>query len=127
PPRRLLDFLRNLTLLVAAAATAAAGRLHPPLPLELLLLTARELLQLFLQLVDLLIAALLLGALLHLVLIRELVELELEQVGQVFGHLVLGAASAAASAALRAHLQLVLLLGVLQEFQRALLGRQGVL
>ena len=44
--------------------------------------------------------ALLLGALLHLVLVRQLVELELEQVGQVLGHLALLAAAATAAAAL---------------------------
>src|SRR5207245_4034618 len=98
-----------LTLQLAAAGPGpSAGRLQTPLPLELLLLPARELFQLLRQFVDLLIAVLLLGALLHLVLIRELVELELERIRQVFGLLVLLAAPAAASASLRAHLPLVL-------------------
>ena len=128
PARRLFEFLRELTLGVAAAAARlalACGR-QATLPLGLLLLPARELLQLLGELVDLLVAALLLGALLQLVLIRELVELELEQIGEVLGHLILSAAAAAA-AALRRHLHFVLLLGVLQQLQRALLGRQRFL
>ena len=90
PPRRLLDFLRELPLRVAAAAAACwPGRRQPPLPLGFLLLPPRQLLQLLDQLVDLLVAALLLGALLHLVLVRQLVQLELEEVGEILGHLVL--------------------------------------
>ena len=102
------------------------GRRHPPLPLGFLLLPPRQLLQLLEQLVDLLVAALLLGALLHLVLVRELVDLELEQIGEIFRHLVLPAAAATA-AALLGDLHLVLLLGVLQQLQRALFGRQRFL
>ena len=68
---------------------------------HLLLLAARQLLQLLDQLIDLLVAALLLGALLHLMLVRELVELELEEIGEVLGHRVLAAAAAAAALLLR--------------------------
>jgi len=89
-----------------------------------LLLTTGQFLQLLDQLVDLAIAALLLGALLHLVLIRQLVHLELEQVGEVVGERALLAAAATAAALLLRDLQLVLLLGVLQQLQRALLRRQ---
>ena len=64
-----------------------ALRRQPALTLGFLLLPPRELLQLLGQLVDLLVAALLLGALLHLVLVRQLVELELEEVGEVLRHL----------------------------------------
>ena len=90
PTRRFFDFLRELPLRVAAAAAARAlaARRHSPLPLGLLLLPARQLLQLLDQFVDAAVLALLLGALLHLVLVRQLVHLELEQVGEVFGHLV---------------------------------------
>ena len=127
PPRGLLQLVGELAL--AAAATAAAvllarGR-HPALPLGFLLLAPREVLQLLGELVHLLIARLLLGALLHLVLVRELVELELEQVREILGELAL--AAAATAAATLAHLHLVVLLGVLQQLQRALLGRERFL
>ena len=59
----------------------------------------------------------------HLVLVRQLVELQLEQIGEVLGHLVLSAAAAPATLLLR-HLQLVLLFGLLQQLEGALLGRQ---
>ena len=71
------------------------------------------------MLVDLPIGALLLGALLHLVLVGQLVQLELEQVGEIVRHVVLlpAAATTATAAVLHLHLQLVLLLGILQELQ----------
>ena len=127
PPRGLLEFVGELTL--AAAATAAAvllarGR-HPALTLGFLLLAPREVLQLLGEFVHFLVARLLLGALLHLVLVRELVELELEQVREIFGELAL--AAAATAAATLANLHLVILLGVLQQLQRALLGRERFL
>src|SRR5262249_52998077 len=88
-PRRLLELFGELPLRVRAV-TAARRRLsglqRAALPLDLLLLASGELLQLLDHLVDLLIALLHLGALLHLVLVRELVELELEQVREVLGH-----------------------------------------
>jgi hypothetical protein len=93
------------------------------LTLGFLLRTLREFLQLFGQLVELLIALLRLGALLHLVLVRELVHLELEEIGEVLA-LLLSAATAATAAALHLYLNLVLLLGNLQQPERALLGRQ---
>ena len=99
----------------------------PALPLGFLLLPPRQLLQLLGELVDLLVAALLLGALLHLVLVRELVELELEQVGEILGHLALPPPPPPPPPLLLRHLHLVLLLGVLQQLQRALLGRQRFL
>ena len=128
PSRRFLHFLRELSLRVAATAAARllAGGRQALLPLGFLLLTPRQLLQLLGELVDLLVGALLLGALLHLVLVGELVEFELEQVGEVLGHLVLSAAATAATALLR-DLHFVLLLGILQQLQRPLLGRQRFL
>ena len=100
-----------------------AGLRQPALPLGFLLLPPRQFLQLVGELVDRPVAGLLLGLLPHLVLVRQLVELELEQVGQVFGHLALSAAAAPA-ALLLGDLRLVLLLDDLQNLQRALLGRQ---
>src|ERR1019366_3968878 len=106
------------------APAAVAGLGHAPLPLHLLLLPPRQLLQLLDHLIDLLIALLLAGALLHLVLVRQLVELELEEIREVFGHRALTTAAAAPAALLLRHLELVLLLGVLQQLQRALLRRE---
>ncbi len=121
-PRRLFDFGGELALALSAARRVLAGRRHPPLTLGLLLLALRELLQLVGELVDLLLALLLAGALLHLVLVRQLVELQLEEIGEVVG-LLRAAAAAAAAALLLGELHLVLLLGRLQELQRGLLGR----
>ena len=80
----------------SSACSASARWLAPPpwppwpgerlLPLALgfLLLPARELAQLFHQRVDLLIGLLLLRALRGLVLVRELVEILLEELGEIF-------------------------------------------
>ncbi len=90
PARRLFELLRELTLRVAAAAARlalACGR-ETALTLGFLLLPPRELLQLLGELVDLLVAALLLGALLHLVLVGELVHLQLEEIGEILRHLL---------------------------------------
>src|SRR4029077_17116874 len=122
--RRLLDFVRELTLQIAGIARSLSLLRQPALTLHLLLLPPRQFLQLLDQLIDLLIVPLLLRARLHLVLVRELVQLQLEQIGEVLGHLVLTATSATAPAVLHRHLQLVLLLGVLQQLQRTLLGRE---
>ena len=75
-----------------AAAGAAA------LPLGLLLLALGQLLQLLGQLVDLVVGLLLLRALAGLVLVLQLVQLELEEVGQVFRFIALAAAFAFATA-----------------------------
>ena len=84
PARRFFDLLRELTLASPPPPPPPLGlRRQAALPLGFLLLPPRELLQLLEQLVDLLVAALLLGALLHLVLVRELVELELEEIGEI--------------------------------------------
>ena len=123
-PRGLFRFVGERALPGARIPRRALARLrHAPLPLHLLLLPPRELLQLLDQLIDLLVLPLLLGALLHLVLVRQLVELQLEQIGEVLGHLALSAAAAPAALLLR-HLQLVLLFGLLQQLEGALLGRQ---
>ena len=82
-----------------AAPPPPAGRPAPAaLPLGFLLLPPRQLLQL-LRSSSTCWSLLLLGALLHLVLVGQLVELELEQVGEILGHLALAAAAAAAAAA----------------------------
>ena len=79
-PRGLFRFIRERPLRRAGSARAVLARLrHPALPLHFLLLPARQLLQFLDELIDLLIAALLFGALLHLVLVRELVQFELER------------------------------------------------
>ena len=121
-PRRFFRFVGELPLTGAAARRVLSARRHPPLPLGLLLLAPRELLQLVGELVHLLLALLLAGPLLHLVLIGELVELELEQIREVVG-LLLAAAAATAAALLLGELHLVFLLGRLQILQRGLLGR----
>ncbi len=124
--RRLLQLVGQLALARAAArGRVAAGGRHAALPLGFLLLPPGELLQLFRELVNLAIVALLLGPLLHLVLVRELVELELEQIGEILGELTLTAATPTASAL--PHLRFVVLLGILKELERALLGRQRFL
>jgi hypothetical protein len=123
-PRGFFRFFRERPLGRAGSARAALSRLrHPALPLHFLLLPACQLLQFLDELIDLLVAALLFGALLHLVLVRELVQLELEQIRQVVGERALLAAATAAALLLR-HLQFVFLLGVLKQLERALLRRQ---
>ena len=91
PARRFLGLIGQLALLLAgsAARRLLAERGAAPLPLGFLLLPARELLQLLDQLVDLLIGLLLRCLLARLVLVRHLVELQLEQVGEILRHLAL--------------------------------------
>ena len=84
----------------ASSAWSASARCASPPPwpwpaaararaaLGLLLLAPRELLQLLGELVDLLIGLLLRRALRRLVLVGHLVDFELEQVGELVGHLV---------------------------------------
>ena len=127
PPRRLLRLLGEHPLRRAAAGPRGLAAPRPPaLPLRLLLLPTGELAQPLHQGVDLVVARLLLPALHRLVLVLQLVELELEQVGEVLGRGLAAPAPAAATAALLdAHL-VVGLLGPLQLLQGALLGRQRV-
>ena len=102
-------------------------RLRPStLPLGLLLLTARELLQLLDQLVDVVVGLLLLPATDGLVLILELVELELEQVGKILGRLLPTTATATLLILLLGYVSLVRLLSLLKEAQRGLLVGQRV-
>src|SRR6185503_9017431 len=70
--RRFLGFLRQRPLARARSAAAALLALlrEPPLTLHFLLLPPRQLLQLLDHLVDGVVGLLLLGALLHLVLVR---------------------------------------------------------
>src|SRR5262249_54950383 len=116
--RRLLELVGEFTL--ALPATAAFRLLllvrgRAALPFEFLLLAPRQVLQLLGELVDLPIVALLIGALLQLVLVRQLVELELEQIGEVLGELAVAATAATASAL--ANLHLVAFLRILQQLQ----------
>ncbi len=127
PARRFFRLVRELALLLTGAAARGLlpERGAPPLPLRFLLLPARELLQLLHQLVELLIRLLLRGLLTALVLVRHLVELHLEQVGEILRHGAATAASAAAPLlALHLDLHLVFFFRLLQELQRLLLGRQ---
>ena len=96
------------------------------LTLRFLLLPSRELAQLLHQRVELLIGLLLLCALRCFVLIRELVEILLEQLRKIFRHGSGAAAATSASTALLAHLLLVFFFGLLKLLQRAVLRGQGV-
>ena len=83
-PRGFFGLLGQRALARAAALAALAGQRLLPLPLGFLLLPARELAQFFHQRVDLLIGLLLLRALRRLVLVRQLVEVLLEELGEIF-------------------------------------------
>ena len=108
-----------------AATSRTLLRLRPSsLPFSLLLLPPRELLQLLDQLVDLVVGLLLLPATDGLVLVLELVELEFEEVGKVFGRLLPGASSAPLLILFLLHVALVGLLSLLKEAQRGLLVGQ---
>ena len=125
-PRRFFGLLGERALALAAALSALARERLLPLPLGFLLLPSRELAQLFHQRIDLLIGLLLLRALRRLVLVRELVEILLEEVREILLHRSGAAAATAAATALLAHLLLVLFFGLLQLLQRAILRRQRV-
>ena len=129
PPRQFLGLLRDLPLQVGRTGAAAAALHRAALTLDLLLLPARELLQLFGGVVDLLIGAL------HA---RRAAasrtgspacraRARTGRRGPARAGSAAAAASAAAATALRLHLQLVLLLGVLQQLQRLLLRRERFL
>src|SRR4029453_1597876 len=125
-PRRLFDLLGERTLLISTSGTRLPGLGATTLTLGLLLLATRQLLQLLEQRVEFLVGLLLLRALRGLVLVRHLVELELEQIGKVLRHRVLAAATAAT---LTAHLDLplVLFFRLLQNLQRFLFGLERAL
>ena len=125
-PRRFLGLLRERALLRGAAGAVAAALLErtQPLPRRFLLLPPRQLLQLLEQLVDLAVAALLLRLIGRLVAAGHLLELLLEDLGEL---LLLRAPAAAATAAgllLNADLLFVFLFRLLQNLQRLVLGRQ---
>ena len=82
-PRGFFGLLRQRALARAAALAALAGERLLPLPLGFLLLPARELAQLLHQRIDLLIGLLLLRALRGLVLVGQLVEILLEELGEI--------------------------------------------
>ena len=82
--RRFFRLLGECALARAAALAALPGERLLPLALGFLLLPAGQLAQLFHQRVDLLIGLLLLGALRGFVLVRELVEILLEELGEIF-------------------------------------------
>ena len=96
----------------------------PALPLRFLLLPARQLPEPLHQRIDLVVGGLLLSALHRLVLVLQLVELELEQIGQILGRVLPAAAATAATAALLDTNLVIGLFGPLQLLQGALLGRQ---
>ena len=125
PASRLLGLLGQRPRRVTAAPLLAALLSRRPalLPLELLLLPAREFAQLLHQLVDFLVGGLLLAALHGLVLVAQFVGLQLEEIGQVLGagSLLPPPASARLLGLLR-HEALVGLLGLLELPERALLG-----
>ena len=127
PARRFLGLIGEIALLLAGSAARCllAERGATPLAFGFLLLPPRELLQLLHQLVELLIGLLLRCLLARLVLIRHLVELHLEQVGEILRHRAAAPASAAALLALHLHLHLVFFFGLLEELQRLLLGRRA--
>ena len=83
PPRRLFDLFRQRTLVAVRAAALLAGQRTLPLPLGFLLLAPGQLAELLHQLVHLLIGVLLLGALCRLALVGDLVQLHLEQIGEL--------------------------------------------
>ena len=124
PSRGLLGLLGQRPLLCRSAGRGASlFERAQPLPLRLLLLPPRKLLQLLEQFVELTIAGLLLRLIGGLVAARHLFELLLEDVGEL---LLLRASAAAATTAalLDADLVLVLLFRLLQNLQRLVLGRQ---
>ena len=126
--RRLFRLFGQVALRLAASGGATLVLLGPPsLPLGLLLLPASQLLKLLEELVYLVVRLLLLAALHGLVLVLELVELELEEVGQIVRGLLSATTAAAAPALLLLRdVALVRLLGLLQVAQRFLLIGQRV-
>ena len=117
---------RERALAGAAALAALPGECLLALPLGFLLLPSRKLAQLLHQRIDLLIGLLLLRALRRLVLIRQLVEVLLEQIGEILRHRSRSSAATAASAALLSDLFFVLFLSPLKLLKRAVLRRQRV-
>ena len=83
-PRGFFGLFGQRTLARAAALAALARQRLLPLALGFLLLPARELAQFLHQRVDLLIGLLLLRALRGLVLVGQLVEILLEELGEIF-------------------------------------------
>ena len=123
--RRFLGLFGQRALQIAAVAAGRLARGHAALAFDFLFLPARQLLQLFGELVDLLILLLRRGLRVGLVLIRHLVHFHLEQVGEIVrDRSRSAAATTAAGLASGLHLQLEFLFGLLQELQRHVLGRQ---
>src|SRR5262249_37910040 len=129
---QLLELTRHLFELIGERALRCAARAVALLPLLtalllllcLLELTTGELAELFGEVVDLLIRVLLLRALLRLVLIRETILLELEQLGQLLIHLAAASATAAALLLTLTDFELVQGFDVLQNLERAALRRE---
>ena len=94
---RFFRLFRELALTRAAALAALTGERLLPLALGFLLLPAGQLAQLSISASNLPIRLLLLGALGGFVLVRELVEILLEELGEIFLHRS-GATAAAATA-----------------------------
>ncbi len=124
--RRLFGLFGERALARAAALAALPGERLLPLALRFLLLPAGQLAQLFHQCVDLLIRLLLLRALRGFVLVCELVEILLEELGEIFLNRSGATAAATTASALLADLLLVFFLGPLQLRERAVLGLKCV-
>ena len=131
PSRRFFSLLGERTLLCAATATTLTLQRSASLTLGFLLLTSRELLQLLQQLVDLAVILLFRRLVGRLVAIGHLVELLLEDLGQLLLHRT--TATTATTTLLTAHadLRLVLFLSLLQNLEglvlwwQRLIGRCG--
>ena len=124
PSGRLVHFARQLPLRLRTSASATPtgpGLRAALLAFRLGLLPSGEFLQLLGQRIHCLVRRLLSGVLLQFVLISELVHLQFEQAGQVFGRLR-ASTSAPAAALLLGDLHLVLLFRLLQQLERSLLG-----
>ncbi len=122
-PRQFFGLLCHLALRPSTTSAGAPRLGTLPRPLVGLLLASGEPLETLERLVDI-ARRLLLGAVLHLlVLVAELVRLELEEVGEVFGARI--PATATAAAVLHADLHfLEQRVDALQQLQRALFGCQ---
>jgi hypothetical protein len=123
-PRRFLRLLGERALQLAAVAARRLPGGHAALPFELLFLPPGEFLQLLGELVDALVACLLIGPLAGLVLVRHAIQFHLEQVRQVLRDGPRAATAPAPAVLLGLDLQFEFLFGLLQQLQRPLFGRQ---
>ena len=118
-PRELFRFLDQVLLSAAATAALLRAAPQPVLTLVLALLAAGQLAELLHEFVDFRLRLLRGAALDRFVLVAQFVELELEQIRQILGQLLIAAATAAALLERDAH--------VAEHGLRALQRRQGLL